>query len=167
MKWLLFLTIPLFLLDQITKNAIVRRFSDESYLSREWIEVIPGFFNLVRVHNRGMAFGLLGASSLANVLFLGIACAAIVLLTVLWRRGAFPTRMSQIAVALLLSGIFGNVYDRLTRGYVVDFLDFNLGFMRWPSFNVADSCICVAAGLLMISSFRDEREANQRAAEHA
>ena len=58
------------------------------------------------------------------------------------------------AVCLLFPGVIGNLTDRLWHGYVIDFLDFYIGNKHWPSFNVADSCICVAAGLLFIAAFR-------------
>ncbi|MEM1296760.1 MAG: signal peptidase II [Verrucomicrobiota bacterium] len=162
MKIFLYLTLPLFILDQITKEWVVRHFSaGTSYETGYFIEVIPGFFNLVRVHNTGMAFGIGNGSGYSNILFLFIAALAVTFITVLWRKGAFPSLMSQAAVALLLSGIAGNVFDRIFRGYVVDFLDFNLGFYRWPSFNVADACICVAEGILIIASFKEENESEE------
>lgn len=154
MRWFLLLSFPLWVIDQITKAAITARFPD----LHGGIEVIPGFFNLVRVHNTGMAFGVGNGTPWANYVFLAIAATAIVFIVLLWRRNAFEGGISKTAVALLVAGILGNVTDRLARGYVVDFLDFNLGFMRWPSFNVADACICVAAGLLLVASFRGTGE---------
>jgi signal peptidase II len=74
----------------------------------------------------------------------------------LWRTNAFPTKLSQVAVALLLSGIFGNLLDRFMRGYVVDFLDVHIQGNHWPAFNVADSAICVAAGMLFLSAFQKD-----------
>ena len=149
-RWFLLCTLPLWLVDQITKAAVTNHFQNLN--SR--IEVIPGFFNLVRVHNTGMAFGLGNGTEWANYVFLAVAAVAIGFIAYLWRRNAFEGALSKTAVALLVAGILGNVTDRLARGYVVDFLDFNLGFMVWPSFNVADSCICIAAGLLLLASFR-------------
>lgn len=154
MRWFFFCTLPLLALDQLTKAAITERFQNLS--SR--IEVIPGFFNLVRVHNQGMAFGLGNGTPWANVLFLTVAAIAISLIVYLGKRGAFQGTLTRLAVSLLVAGILGNATDRLVRGYVVDFLDFNLGFMRWPSFNVADSCIFIAAGLLFVSSLRSAPE---------
>jgi signal peptidase II len=60
---------------------------------------------------------------------------------------------------LLLSGIIGNVTDRIRLGHVVDFLDFQFGGYHWPAFNVADSCICIAAGLFLLSGFFPEKPA--------
>ncbi len=152
MKYLLYLTLPLYILDQITKAWVTSHFPGMTGAA-DGIAVIPGFFNLVRVHNTGMAFGLGNGAWWSNYIFLAIAALAIGFIGYLWRKGLLDGVISHIAAALLISGILGNVTDRLARGYVVDFLDFYIGQNHWPSFNVADSCICVAAGLLMWSSF--------------
>lgn len=158
----LILTLPLFILDYATKEYIVRHFeapplADDpryNYFIPESVKVIDGIFDIVRVHNTGVAFGLGNGTEWANVVFGGITVAAILLIWLLWRSGAFPTRLSRVALALLISGIMGNMLDRFTRGYVVDFLHFYYNTFSWPSFNVADSCICVAAFLLFISAFQ-------------
>lgn len=163
-RYFLLLTLPLFALDQWTKWLILRRFPD--YGSPEnTIEVIPGFFNLVRVHNTGMAFGVLNGFEHANWIFGIVGLAALTGIALLWKKNAFPDKVSKTAAALLVSGIFGNLTDRILpgRGYVVDFLEFKLPFYDqlvpgsggyFPSFNVADSCICIAAALLILSAFR-------------
>lgn len=160
-RYLLLLTLPLYALDQWTKWLILRRFPD--YGAENVIEVIPGFFNLVRVHNTGMAFGVLNGFEHANWIFGIIGLVALTGITLLWKKGGFPDKVTKTAAALLVSGIFGNLTDRMLpgRGYVVDFLDFQPPFYElidesghFPSFNVADSCICIAAGLLIISAFR-------------
>ncbi len=166
-RYFLFLTLPLYVLDQWTKWLVVSNFPDpeQSPLPARVIEVVPGFFNLVRVHNTGMAFGLLNGSEHANWIFGAIGLVALTGIALLWKKSAFPDKISKTAAALLVSGIIGNLTDRILpgRGYVVDFLDFKLPFYElihkeseghFPSFNVADSCICVAAGLLILSAFR-------------
>lgn len=166
-KFLLFVSLPLFALDQFTKWLIVSNFPDSvnEPVAQKVIEVIPGFFNLVRVHNTGMAWGIMNGAQNANWFFGLIGLTALIAITVLWRKGAFPDLISKVAASLLISGIVGNLTDRFLpgRGYVVDFLDFMPPFYgklfpgsegHFPSFNVADSCICVAAGLLIISAFR-------------
>jgi signal peptidase II len=161
-KLFFFLTLPLFLLDVLTKEYIVRHFEappapgDWRYHSftPESITVIDGIFDIVRVHNTGVAFGMANGSEWANIIFGGISVAALVLIWWLYRSNAFPTRTSRVAVALLLAGVFGNLLDRCLRGYVVDFLHFHYKDFSWPSFNVADSCICIAAGLLFVSAFQ-------------
>lgn len=179
MKLFLYLSIPLLILDQATKWWVVETFNRPPEHGQPYevepgkrptpIEVIPGFFNIVRVHNTGMAFGIGNGTALAKIIFPIIATIAIGLITWLWRKGAFPTLVSKLAVALLIPGILGNLIDRLLpgRGYVVDFLDFILPFYdkiakgsegHFPSFNVADSCICVAAVLLIVSALKGEPE---------
>lgn len=167
-KHLLSISLPLLILDQLTKLWIVMQFPDPRvtpFELRRVIEVIPDFFNIVRVHNTGMAFGVLNGSAYANYLFGAIGLVAIIGISVLWKKGGFPDKTSKVSASLLISGIIGNLTDRLLpgRGYVVDFLDFLPPFYdkivkssggHFPSFNVADSCICVAAGLLIISAFR-------------
>ncbi len=154
-KYLLFLSLPLYLLDQLTKLLVVRHFPNETFRGDE-IVIIPGFFNIVRVHNTGMAFGHFNNSQYANLAFGAVAITALVAIVTLWKRNAFPTKPSKLAATLLISGILGNLTDRLLpgRGYVVDFLDFYISSHHWPSFNVADSCISVAAVLLVISAFQ-------------
>lgn len=178
-KLLIFLVLPLYILDQVTKWWIVLNFQQG-----EERPVIEGFFNLNRVHNQGVAFGLGNGSDWAPVVFLFVPLVAMIVLRVMWKKDVFNNRISQTAVALLLCGIFGNLTDRLTQGfflehlratpfwhrlaagYVVDFLDFTIPVIhyRWPSFNVADSCICVAAALLFLGGLKDEKKQKAEAA---
>ena len=154
LKFFLSLSLPLYVIDQITKWWIVRNYKAPSFeFGVDRTEVIPGFFEIVRVHNTGVAFGRFNGEAWANYVFGAVALGALVVIGILWRKGAFPIKTSQLAIFLLFPGILGNLTDRFVHGYVVDFLSFDLGFMVWPSFNVADSCICVAAGLLAISAF--------------
>jgi signal peptidase II len=152
MKLFLTLTVPFYILDQVTKALVLRYIGTEDV-----IPVIPGFFNLVQVHNTGAAFGMLSNN---NHVFLVLLISAMIGVVVLWKRGAFKdTLASRIAAALLLAGIAGNLTDRILHGFVVDFLDFVLPWYgHWPSFNVADSCICAAAGLFIISSLLEGRK---------
>lgn len=139
---LLGVTLPLFILDQLTKWWALA-----SIAPHQSIPVIPGFFNLVRVYNTGAAFGM-GKDN--NWFFLLISAVALVVLLALWMRGSFQEGKTRLAVVLLLSGVAGNLTDRIIHGHVVDFLDFILPwFGHWPAFNVADSCICIAAALLI------------------
>lgn len=171
MKYFLFLTFPLFILDYLTKEWVVRRFPDPTVdygnpqvEGVDWITVIPSFFDLRRVHNTGIFFGNFNGAVWANVVFTMVCGLALGSIFFFWRRGAFPTKTTRTAVALLTSGILGNLLDRILRGYVVDFLAFDLKFMRWPLFNVADSCICIAAVLLFLSAFQEEANPGKRVA---
>lgn len=156
------ISLPLFVLDYATKEYIVRHFAEPpapddpryNYFIPESVKVIDGFFDIVRVHNTGVAFGMGNGTAWANVVFGTITVCALFLIWWLWRSNSFPTRLSRVAVALLISGIMGNMLDRFTRGYVVDFLHVYYKDFSWPAFNVADSCICVAATFLFISAFQ-------------
>jgi signal peptidase II len=146
MRLLLLLTLPLYILDQITKFLVLANIP-----THMTIEVIPGFFNLVQVHNTGAAFGMLKDN---NWFFIGLASVALIAVAVMAKRGCFLDTPTRLGAALLASGILGNLTDRLLHGYVVDFLDVILPWYgHWPAFNVADSCICVAAFLFLISGF--------------
>lgn len=132
------------MLDQFTKILILRFIPFQ-----ESIPVIPNFFSLTHVYNTGAAFGMLHDSNLFFVILATVAFVALILM-----RKHFQAGLMQTGWILLMAGIIGNVTDRLRLGHVVDFLDFQLGSYHWPSFNVADSCICVAAALFLLSSFQ-------------
>jgi signal peptidase II len=152
MKLLLIVSLPLYLLDQVTKWLILRFISTD-----EFVPVIPGFFYLVQVHNTGAAFGMFKNN---NLFFMLLASVALVLLAIFARRGAFADAPSRFGAALLVSGVLGNLTDRILHGYVIDFLDVILPWYgHWPAFNVADSAICGAAVLFLISGFfsRDKK----------
>ncbi|MFT4637677.1 MAG: signal peptidase II [Verrucomicrobiales bacterium] len=159
LKTFLCVSLPLYVLDQITKWIIVRNYDPPiPGIRYDSTTVIPGFFDIVRVHNTGVAFGRFNGTAWANLVFGAVAIGALIVIGILWRKNAFPIKTSQWAVFLLFPGILGNLTDRFVHGYVVDFLSFDLKFMVWPSFNVADACICVAAGLLAISAFLEPKE---------
>ena len=150
MRLVLLITLPLYVLDQITKFLVLANIP-----THVTIPVIPGFFNLVQVHNTGAAFGMLKDN---NAFFIGLASVALIAVAVMARRGCFLDAPSRIGAALLASGILGNLTDRLLHSYVVDFLDVILPWYgHWPAFNVADSCICVAAFLFLISGFTNPK----------
>ncbi len=174
---LLVLTLPLYVLDQWSKFWIVARFPEPEpgrFSSGVEDPVIDGFFNLVRVHNQGVAFGFGNGSDWAPIVFLAVPFIALVLITVGLKKDFFIGNWGKVAVGLLLCGIFGNLTDRLIQGsrlsymegqplwerlkagYVVDFLDFTIPLVnyRWPSFNVADSCIFVAAFVLFFTGLK-------------
>ncbi len=152
---LILITLPLFVLDYFTKQYIYDHFADPDLgYAGDRVKVIDGFFDIVRVHNKGVAFGLGNNKDWSNVVFGCVSVTALFLIGWLWKTKAFPTRVSRVAVALLLSGVLGNLVDRFKYGYVVDFLHFYVGTNEWPSFNVADSAICVAAVLLFYSAFQ-------------
>ena len=152
MRFILFLTLPLYALDQVTKQWVLRSISP--YEARN---VVPDFFNLVNVPNTGAAFGSFKGN---NTFFVVISVIALVVVTILLVRPRRSDLWRDISLALLLAGILGNLTDRLLYGHVVDFLLFNLHIRfadPWPAFNVADSCISIAVVLFIIHSFRKEK----------
>jgi signal peptidase II len=148
-RLLLLISLPLYILDQVTKLYVVKHFE----LNGGDQTVIENFFWIHHTANTGVAFGMGNGEWWANYVFGGISLFAAILIAVLWRKGAFPGPYSRLAAVLLYAGIAGNFTDRMLHGYVVDFLKFDLKFMVWPSFNVADSCVVCAAILLFVSSF--------------
>jgi signal peptidase II len=152
MKYLFFLGLPLFALDQLTKWLVRQNIPYGAE-----IPIIPGFFSLVHASNTGAAFSLFTGN---NFFFIGLALAALAVVVFLLIRDSRASKTEQrlnnitkISFGLLASGILGNVTDRIFRGAVTDFLHFYISEYSWPSFNVADSCICIAAGLLILGSF--------------
>jgi len=112
--------------------------------------VIPGFFNFVHVRNPGAAWGVFaGHTWLLGVLSL----AAFVAMVLFFRRLHEGRRLAAMALGAVQGGIVGNLIDRWARQSVVDFLDFHLGGLHWPAFNIADSAICVGVTLLVLWSF--------------
>lgn len=186
-KIFLLLSLPLYLLDQASKWWAVAKFSeppgDYTATLDDKIPVIDGFLWWWRIHNQGVAFGLGNGTTWAPLVFTCVLIFALGLITVFWKKGAFSNGPSRLAAALLVAGVVGNLTDRLvqgfhleqhvgkpfltrlSKGYVVDFIDVKLpGYEKiaprsgghFPTFNVADSCISIAAILLFVSAFRPE-----------
>ena len=183
----LFITLPLYMLDQLTKLWVIHHFADPPVGSFSTMDptvtVIDGFFWLTRVHNQGVAFGFGNGSAWAPAVFLLVPLIALALIRIFWKKGVFKHPLSRVAVPLLVCGILGNLTDRLIQGFlldafksaswwqrfshgsVVDFIQIKLPYYdrivpssggMWPAFNVADSCICIAAALLFIGGLREE-----------
>jgi signal peptidase II len=149
----LFLVVGTLVLDRWTKAWVQKRFD-----LNESISVIDGFFNITYVQNTGVAFGIFSSiSSPAKSLLLSVftAFAAVVVVAYSVRSPA-RNRLLQIALALILGGALGNLYDRMAYGYVVDFVEFYVGPYHWPAFNVADSAISVGVLLLAVEIIRNE-----------
>ncbi len=156
-RLLLILAAFIFISDQITKIWIIERLPLGSYGPGHSITIIPDFFYLVHVGNTGAAWSMLtGKSTLLAV----IAIATLVGIYI-WRRAlALRDRLAQVAFGLLCGGIIGNLVDRLQHGHVVDFLDFHFGDYIYPTFNVADSAICVGVFFYIWHSFRPQTANN-------
>ena len=138
-----------FLLDQASKAWARKalRFGDE-------VNVIPNFLNFIYAENTGVAFSQLSNGGDAGRWMLSAVAgvAAIFVLYYFWRTPRDNDRLLG-ACAMLLAGIVGNFTDRVRLGYVIDFVDVQFGNWHYPTFNVADSAICIGAGLLILDLF--------------
>ena len=150
-----FYTLALLVLiaDQLTKQWVLRAYPSwpDGYGVYSH-DVLPGFFSLTFVHNTGGAFGILPSGTQFLALAALIAAGAIVVFTVR-ARPPLP-RLLAVSLALPLGGSLGNLFDRVRRHYVVDFLDVHVGTHQWPVFNVADSAICIGVALLAFHFWR-------------
>ncbi|MBX3498691.1 MAG: signal peptidase II [Alphaproteobacteria bacterium] len=115
------------------------------------IEVIPGFFNLVMVWNRGISFGMLGGAGALPPWVLSAIAVAICIALFFWLRAA-RSRWTAWAIGLVIGGAIGNVVDRARWGAVFDFADFYIGRWHWPAFNVADAAIVIGVLALLAES---------------
>lgn len=143
-------------LDQVTKT-----YFNTNYHYGEVREVIPGFFNFTLVYNPGAAFSFLAdAGGWQKYLFTLLAFVVVGWLGQGIWRGRF-SMMMNFAAALIIGGALGNVFDRWLHGHVVDFLQFYYRSWYYPSFNIADTCICIGAALMVIDSFRKPVKADE------
>ncbi|MEM1156726.1 MAG: signal peptidase II [Verrucomicrobiota bacterium] len=142
------LLVGIYIFDQATKAWILRDF----WLGKS-VEVIPGFLNWTYVRNDGIAFGMFqGNNTLMAILVLFVCGIAIWWATQL----KWEFKIVNVFAGLIAAGAVGNLTDRFRLGYVVDFVDADLGFMRWPAFNVADSAICVAVVLMLYCFWKNK-----------
>lgn len=148
----------LVLADAITKELAAGYLKGAAAVS-----VIPNLFDLAYVENRGCAWGMFQGQVWPLAVFGLIALAFLI-----WKRRSIFTfqtskpsnlpNLGTVAEPLLYAGIVGNIIDRLFRGYVIDMFDFHWGIHHFPCFNVADSLICIAVGLLLLASLFEGRK---------
>jgi signal peptidase II len=118
------------------------------------ITVVPRFFYIVHVGNTGAAWSIFTGRSM----ILAALAAATLAVIFVWRKAlGLGSAHAQVCFGLLCGGIAGNLVDRVSRGHVVDFLDFHFGSYVYPTFNVADSAICVGVALYVLSTLRSPR----------
>lgn len=154
MKYILWLSLPLYILDQTTKALVLRFIAPEN----AEVVILQDFFKIVFVTNDGAAFG---SFKNMNVFFIVLACVAFAFVfALLLRRTRSHDRLRDVSLALLLAGIMGNLTDRFVHGHVIDFalFDLHVPFAHpWPAFNVADSCIFIAVICFIIHSLRNRK----------
>jgi signal peptidase II len=143
----IWIAVVIVVLDQVTKAVVRSQF--ELY---EGVPVVPGFFNLTRVHNTGAAFGMLNSmdfpfktavlATIAAAALTGLAFFASTLPAVQW--------LSRVGIALIIGGAAGNLIDRVSLGYVTDFVDLYWQGWHFWAFNVADAAISVGVALMVL-----------------
>jgi signal peptidase II len=158
MRWLI-LTIAalVIVLDRATKLWIVSHIQPG-----QAIVIFPKVFRLTHVLNTGAAFSMFEGSTSPNLVrnvLIGFSIfAVVVVLVLIWKMGRLLS-LTSVALALILGGAIGNLYDRMRFAYVVDFLEVHIVHYHWPDFNVADSAIVVGACLLLLEMLRPQRSA--------
>ncbi len=147
--YLLWLAAVVIVLDQITKQLVVR--------SLEWFDVVPLLpnLNLVHMRNTGAAFSMMSNAPPAVFVLLGTAVSIGILIWL--RRNPRGQTILATALTLIMGGALGNVIDRVTRGHVVDFIDFYVGSWHFAAFNVADTAISIGTALLILDMILDAR----------
>ena len=156
----IFVALSVVILDQITK-AMIR----PALALHQSIEIIPGFLDLTRVHNTGAAFGMLNAVDFPMKTLVLSLVAIVALSGVAWYAATVPLadRLARIGVASVLGGAIGNLIDRATAGYVLDFVDAYWGNWHFWAFNVADAAISVGVVLMILDMLGVGRRSESRA----
>jgi signal peptidase II len=159
---LLAVTPAFVVLDQWTKYLV-----DHRMLLHQSVPILPGWFELTYVRNRGAVFGFLsGVDSWWRLpFFLTFSTVAVVLLAIFYIRSRPDQGLLRLSLALILAGAIGNVIDRLRFGYVIDFLDVHWRHHHWPAFNIADSAISVGICLMLLEAFLEGRREKRAAAD--
>jgi signal peptidase II len=152
--WLLLITAFVILFDRLTKYWVDRHLSLGATIT-----VIPRVFRISHVLNTGAAFSVFSESAspqtVRNALVIFSVLAVVMVFVMLWRVGR-TFSVTSVALALILGGALGNLYDRIHYHFVIDFLEVHIVNYHWPDFNIADSCIVIGACLLLIEIFRPQ-----------
>jgi len=137
-------------LDQASKAAVARFVPFYGNVG-----LIPGFFAISHIHNKGAIFGTFSQSTspVVTVLLAAASLFAMAMVVVYFFKTPASQLGMKLALTLVMAGALGNLIDRLARGYVIDFLEFHVKRAYFPTFNVADSCITIGAMLLILTFF--------------
>jgi signal peptidase II len=147
----LLIAVPIVILDQLSKWWVLA-----DLMNPPAVIEVTRFFNFVLVWNRGVSFGLFDSDSHWGPILLSSLAVVISVVLFIWLTRA-GSRLSAVAIGMVLGGAVGNVIDRIRYGAVVDFLDFHAMGYHWPAFNVADSAISVGVGLLLYDGLFENR----------
>ena len=146
MVYLVILSVLIF--DQLTKNIILNEM-----VTPKIIEVTP-FFNLILAFNTGVSFSMFSGNNPYVLSAIALSVCALIA----WWLTKEQDKITRIGFAMIIGGALSNVLDRFMYGAVVDFLDFYIGSYHWPAFNIADTAICIGAGLIVLRSFLLKKE---------
>lgn len=160
LKWL-WLSVVIVILDLVSKH-----YASALLEYAIPVPVLPSF-NLTLLHNTGAAFSFLATQSGWQRWFFVILAIVVSLALTRWLATLKDDRWLAIAVALVLGGAIGNLYDRILLGYVVDFLHFYWQDYHFPAFNIADTAISIGAGMMILDLFRAKPDDNTQADESA
>jgi signal peptidase II len=160
LKWLL-LTGLVIILDVVTKAM-----ASDNLVLHEPMNIFPGF-NLTLMHNTGAAFSFLAEAAGWQRWFFSVIAIVVSAAIVVWMTRLQKNQLwLAVGLAMILGGALGNVWDRLSLGYVIDFIDVYIGDAHWPAFNMADSAITVGAGILIFDSLRSYRKTHHHPTEN-
>ena len=160
-KYHLLIALLIVTLDRLAKLAVERKIP-----LHDGIQIIPGFFRITHMENRGAAFGLFAdsPSEWKVALLVLFSLAALLIVSYLLWKNSHSMSTTGVGLALILGGAIGNLWDRLAAGHVTDFLLFYLGPYQWPAFNVADSAIVIGASLLVFEILFAKTAAQEKSA---
>ena len=153
LKKISIISILLIILDQVIKLIV-----DSNLALGESINIISNFFSITYVRNTGAAFSILNGSRLFLII---IAVIALYFIYQILIKNQNLSKLNIMINSLLISGIIGNMFDRIVREYVIDYLDFNLFGYSFPIFNLADICIVIGCFLLIITTIKEDKNGNK------
>lgn len=151
-KKLIIITILLLLLDQISKVLVTKYINLGSSIS-----IIPSFFDLTYIENTGAALNILSGKTL---LLISISLIALIYIIKMVLKTNISNNLQLLTYSMLISGVIGNVVDRIFYGKVIDFLSFHIASYNFPVFNIADSLIVIGAFLLILSIIKEKKNEN-------
>lgn len=161
MKLSAILAYGLLVLVAIVADQLVKRWVEAALMLHEQIQLLP-FFSLYRTHNTGIAFSMLSDFGVPVLIAVTLA----VTLFVLWLAAKTKSgdRFARLGFALIVAGAIGNLIDRVTLGYVIDYFLFHTPVWSFAIFNLADAFITVGAGLVILEEFLAWRRERARKA---
>lgn len=146
LRWL-WVSLVVFTLDFLSKSYALKKLMEYQPLE------VNKFFNLTLSYNKGASFGFLNHASGWQTWLFGLLAIAVTIAILVWMsRLSAKQRWLNIALAMIIGGALGNLFDRIHYGHVIDFIQWHISYLYWPIFNLADSAICIGAAMLFIDA---------------